>query len=142
MTSPLGTGPDRPWQIVLFQASLWPTLAVGAGACAVAGVLRGPDGAFGAVLGTVLVVLSFGLALYVARRTEHLHPLVTMSAALSSYLFTITALLLVLVVVRKTGAVDRVSVGLTVLACMLVWLAAQIRAFLGLRLLSVDPEAH
>jgi ATP synthase protein I len=131
------TGPS--WEVVLFRASVWPTLVVGALAAVVAGALRGVDGALGAALGCVLVVLSFGLGLWVARRTRPLHPVFTMSAAMMSYLFTVTALLLVLVVVRRTGAVDRVSVGGAVLASVLVWIAAEVRAFLGLQLLHVDP---
>lgn len=127
------------WEVVLFRASVWPTAVAGAVAAVVAGVLRGADGALGALLGCVLVVLSFGLGLYVARRTRPLHPLFTMSAALMSYLFTVTALLLVLVVVRRTEVVDRASVGIAVLVSVLVWLAAEVRAFLGLQLLYVEP---
>ena len=128
-----------PWESVLFRASVWPTAAAGALVAAGAAVLRGRDGLLGALLGAGLVILSFGLGLYVARRTAQLHPLATMTAAMSSYLFKITALLLVLVVVRRTEVVDRASVGAAVLVCVLVWLAAEIRAFLGLKLLYVDP---
>ncbi len=130
---------ERPWQSVLFRASVWPTCIAGLLVAAVAGYLRGLDGFLGALLGAGLVVISFGLGLYVARRTELLHPLATMTAAMSSYLFKITALLVVLVVVRKTGVVDRSSVGGAVLVCVLVWLGAEIRAFLGLKLLYVEP---
>ena len=132
---------EQPWESVLFRASVWPTSAAGLAVAAGAGYLRGVQGLLGALLGAVLVVASFGLGLYVARRTAQLHPLATMTAAMSSYLFKITALLLVLVVVRRTEAVDRGSVGIAVLVCVLVWLGAEIRAFLGLRLLYVDPSA-
>lgn len=127
------------WEVVLFRASVWPTLVAGALAAVVAGALRGVEGAVGALLGCVLVVASFGLGLYVARRTRPLHPVFTMSAALMSYLFTVTALLLVLVLVRRTGVVDRTSVGVAVLVSVLVWLACEVRAFLGLQLLYVEP---
>jgi ATP synthase protein I len=129
------------WEVTLFKASAWPTALAGCVVAAVAGVLRGVDGLLGALLGTSLVVISFGLGLYVAHRTSRLHPIATLTAAMSSYLFKITALLLVLVVVRRTEVVDRGSVGIAVLVCVLVWLAAEIRAFLGLRLLYVDPSA-
>lgn len=127
------------WEVVLFRASVWPTLVAGALSAVVAGALRGVEGAAGALLGCALVVASFGLGLYVARRTRPLHPVFTMSAALMSYLFTVTALLLVLVLVRRTGAVDRTSVGAAVLVSVLVWLACEVRAFLGLQLLYVEP---
>jgi ATP synthase protein I len=134
------TGGSPPsWEVVLFRASVWPTAVAGVLAAAVAGVLRGPEGAGGAAVGCVLVVLSFGLGLYVARRTRPLHPIFTMSAAMMSYLFTVTALLLVLVVVRRTGVVDRTAVGGSVLVCVLVWLAFEVRAFLGLQLLYIEP---
>lgn len=133
---------ERSWEAVLFRASVWPTSVVGALAVGVAYAVRGVDGALGAALGALLVIGSFGLGLYVARRTSALHPLATMTAAMSSYVLKITLLLVVLVVVRKTGVVDRASVGFTVLACVLVWLAAEFRAFLGLRVLSVDPAGE
>ncbi len=130
------------WEVVLFKASVWPTLLAGAVTAVVAGVLAGPAGAGGAALGCVLVVLSFGLGLYVARRTRPLHPIFTMSAAMMSYLFTVTALLLVLVLVRRTGVVDRTSVGAAVLVSVLVWLAFEVRAFLGLQLLYIDTSVE
>ena len=126
---------------MLFRAAAIPTGLVGAAAAVLAGVLRGPGGAVGALLGALLVVLTFGLSLYVARRTAALHPVATMSAAMSSYVFTITLLLVVLVLVRRFGGVDRDAVGLTLLTCVFVWLAAQLRAFLGLPLL-LDPTAR
>lgn len=129
------------WESVLFRASVWPTCVAGLLVAAGAWSARGVAGLLGALLGAALVVASFGLGLYVARRTAQLHPLATMTAAMSSYLFKITALLLVLVVVRRTEVVDRASVGVAVLVCVLVWLAAEIRAFLGLKLLYVDPSA-
>jgi ATP synthase protein I len=129
------------WEVVLFRASVWPTAVAGAVAAAVAGATRGVDGALGALLGCVLVVLSFGLGLFVARRTRPLHPVFTLTAAMMSYVFTVTALLLVLVLVRRTGAVDRVATGGAVLVCVLVWLGAEVRAFLRLPLLYVDPAA-
>ncbi len=46
----------------------------------------------------------------------------------------------VLVVVRRTGVVDRDAVGLSLLACVFVWLAAQLRGFLALELF-LDPTA-
>ena len=141
--TPEGSAPweSAPWESVLFRASVWPTAGAGLVVAAGAAVLRGVDGLLGALLGTALVISSFGLGLYVARRTAQLHPLATLTAAMSSYLFKITALLLVLVVVRRTDVVDRTSVGAAVLVCVLVWLGAEIRAFLGLRLLYVDPSA-
>lgn len=116
-----------------------PTAAVGVVLAVGAGVTGGGRAAAGAVLGVALVVATFGLGLYVARRTAHLHPLATMTAALSSYVFTITALLVVLVLVRRTHVVDRDAVGLAVLVSVFVWLGAQVRAFLGLRLLYTEP---
>ena len=144
MTAPVsasGPGGDPvDWPVRLFRASVVPTAVVGVGAAVVGGVTRGLDGAAGALLGAVLVVLIFGLTLWFAKRTAALHPVVTMTAAMSSYLLSITVLLVVLVVVRKTGVVDRDAVGLSLLTCVFVWLAAQLRAFLGLKLF-LDPTA-
>ena len=130
--------PEWPW--VLFRASAVPTAVAGAVAAVVAGVARGAEGAAGALLGALIVVITFGLSIYVARRTAPLHPLATMTAALSSYVFTITLLLVVLVVVRRFGGIDREAVGLSLLVCVFVWLVAQLRGFLALPLL-LDPTA-
>lgn len=136
-----GDGPDTAWEALLFRRSVVPTVAVGVVAVLAFGLSRGTDGALGALLGAALVIGSFGLSLYVAHRTADLHPLATLTAAMLSYLIKITLLLVVLLVVRGTGVVDRHACGFTVLACALVWLAAEVHAFTRLRLLYVDPGA-
>ncbi len=135
----MSTPADNPvWPGVLFRAAVVPTAVVGVVAAGVAGFTRGSAGAAGALLGAFLVVVTFGLGLLVARRTAALHPVATMTVALTTYVFTITVLLLVLVLVRRFGGVDSDAVGLSLLVCVFVWLAAQLRAFLALPLF-LDP---
>lgn len=128
------------WPGTLFRAALRPTLAAGAVAAVVALVVAGPRGLGGSLLGTALVVGTFGAGLAVARATAHLHPSATMAAAVGSYVLKITLLLLVLVLVRRTGVVDGDAAGLSVLVAALVWLTAEVLAFTRLQL-TVDPGA-
>ena len=133
-----GGGEPRPWEMTLFKAAVIPAGAAAAVCLVVGQVLRGRAGLLGAAVGALLTIFALGLTLYVARRTRTLHPVLTMSAALMSYLFTMTVLLLALVVVFRTPVIDRQAAGLSMLTVVLVWLPAQVLAFSRLKILYVD----
>jgi ATP synthase protein I len=115
----------------LWWGSAIPTVIAGVVAVAVAGWLRGPDGVIGAVLGVGLVIGFFGLSLLVMKWTAHSDPMNALGGALLSYVVKILALALILVVFRDTSLFDVQAFGLTILACAVVWLIAEMRAFLS-----------
>ena len=135
----MGATTPRAWEVVLFRAAIVPSGAAALVCLIVGSALRGRAGVLGAAVGALLTVFALGLTLFVATRTRTLHPVLTMSAALMSYLFTMTALLLALVVVSRTPGIDRQAAGLSMLAVVLVWLPAQVLAFTRLKIVYVDP---
>lgn len=125
----------------LWWGSAIPTLIAGVVAIAVAGWLRGLDGVIGAVLGVSLVIGFFGLSLLVMKWTAHSDPMNALGGALLSYVVKIVALALILVLFRDTTLFDVQSFGMTTLACAVVWLIAEMRAFLSAQFALVSsPE--
>ncbi len=125
----------------LWWGSAIPTVIAGAVAVAVAGWVRGLDGVIGAVLGVGLVIGFFGLSLLVMKWTAHSDPMNALGGALLSYVVKILALALMLVVFRDTSLFDVQAFGLTTLACAVVWLIAEMRAFLSAQFTLVSsPE--
>ena len=126
----------------LWWGSAIPTLLAGVVAVAVAGWLRGLDGVIGAVLGVSLVIGFFGLSLLVMKWTAHSDPMNALGGALLSYVVKIVALALILVVFRDTTLFDVQAFGITTLACAVVWLIAEMRAFLSAQFALVSSPEH
>ena len=131
---------DDPFAQML-RGSLLPTLAVGA--LAVTGAaIAGAREAWSAGLGAVLVVVFFSLSLLVMRRTANLEPTAVMAVVLATYTAKILALGAVMILLRDAAWLSGPALALTVIACTLVWLALEMRAFTRLRVLVTDVPAH
>ncbi|AOT61080.1 MULTISPECIES: hypothetical protein [Streptomyces] len=116
-----------------------PTAAVGVLAAAVSAVTAGAKGAIGSVLG-VLVVLVFmaagQLALqYVAKAMPQLFQ----GMGLMIYSVQLVLLLVFVMAVRDTTAFDLQAMAFTLVAAVVVWIAAQARAGLKARTPYVEP---
>ena len=126
---------------LMFRGAAIPTLAVGVIAAVVAGVVAGGAGVLGALLGVGLVLIFFGLTLLVMRWTADALPGNAFGAAMISYSLKIVVLGVLLVVGRKLTWFDKQSFGLTVLACGVVWLLAEVRAFVRAPIPIIVPES-
>ncbi len=100
----------------LLSGSVWPTVAM-AVVATVVGAFFSLEAAWSAALGGLLVLGFFSLSLVVMRQTAHLEPTVVMAIVLATY----------------TGKI--LALGLAVIACTVVWIGFEMRAFSRLRTL-------
>ncbi|GAA4345851.1 hypothetical protein [Angustibacter luteus] len=124
----------------MLRTALVPTLVTGVGAVVLAGILGGSKAAWSAALGAALVVVFFSLSLLVMRQTAHLQPVAVMSVVLATYTGKILALGVVMIVLRDASWLDGQALALAIIACTVVWIAFEMRAFTRLRIL-VAPGA-
>jgi hypothetical protein len=124
----------------MLRTALVPTLVTGVGAVVLGGLLGGSKAAWSAALGAALVVVFFSLSLLVMRQTAHLQPIAVMSVVLATYTVKILALGVAMVLLRDASWLSGQALALSIIACTLVWLAFEMRAFTKLRIL-VAPGA-
>ncbi len=124
----------------LLRGSLVPTVLVAALVVA-GGALFGARAAWSAVLGAALVIGLFSVSLLVMRRTAHVDPATAMAIVLATYTLKILALGIVLVLLRDAAWLDGRALACNVIACTLVWLATELRAFTRLRIPVTDAGA-
>lgn len=118
---------------ILLRRSVPPALVAGAVCAAAAALLREPLAAVSALLGAAIVVLFFGARLVVMRRTARANPQLVLVVALAVYTAKVLLLGLAMVLLTRLPWVDGPALGLTVLVTAVVWLAAEMRAFVRLR---------
>ena len=128
----------------LLRGALIPSFAVGAVAIAIATVLQGKAGFFGAMLAQFIVVIFFAVHLFISRLSTKLDPLSTFALALFSYfakLLLLTGFLIGLTHLTSRETIDRASFGLTAIALTFAWLGGEIASYLKLRLhLPLPPK--
>jgi ATP synthase protein I len=113
----------------MLRAASGPTALTGGLLAALAALVSGTPGALGAVAGCAVVAGFFGLDLVAARVVARLGPDWPVHAAVLGYVAKVVALGVLLVVFRNTAALDRIWVAVSAIACAVVWLVAQVRAF-------------
>ncbi len=118
----------------LLQGSVLPTVAVGVVAVVVSAFF-GLTPAVSAGVGAALVVVFFSLSVMVMRQTAHLAPTTVMAVVLATYTGKILALGLAMVLLRDAEWISGRALGLSVIACTIVWLGFEMRAFTRLRVL-------
>lgn len=124
----------------ILRGAAVPTLVAGAVVAAVFGFLAGTDGVIGAVIGTALVILFFGISWVVISRASQIGPTAMMGAAIGTYFVKIVLLGLLLVTFRDTTAFDFQAFAWGVLIGTLVFMAFEVRVFLKQRILYVEPD--
>ena len=124
----------------ILRGAAVPTALVGCCAVVVGAVLAGGEGALSAALGTALVAAFFALGLYALGRIGERWPELLMGAALAVYAAQILLLLIPLGLLRDATFVHGRVFGLTMLVCVVTWLASQTRAQLRLKVPYVQPD--
>ncbi|MFE3070172.1 hypothetical protein [Streptomyces sp. NPDC059247] len=117
-----------------------PTLAVGALATVIAGVVSGGKGALGAVAGTLVVVLFMGIGLVVLQRTARSLPQLFQAMGLMLYVAQLLLLFIFLALFKDTTLFDFKAFAFTLLATTVVWVAAQARAYMKAKIMYIDPD--
>lgn len=118
-----------------------PTLVVGLVAVIVAVVLAGAKGALGAAIGIALVTVFFTVGLAVVSWAGRISPMMMMTAAVLSYVVKVIAIMTMLKAFEGATAFDSRAFALSVIACTLAWTAGEMRGFMKLKLLYVEPDA-
>ena len=125
---------------VLRSAAI-PTLGVGLVAVIVSLVFAGASGGLGALAGILLVALFFAIGLAAVTWAGRISPTAMFAAAVLSYVVKIIVIAAVLRVFQDAEAWDFTAFAWTVVAGTLAWTAGEVRAFMRLKLLYVDPAA-
>ncbi|RSS42877.1 hypothetical protein [Streptomyces sp. WAC08241] len=129
--------PSNDARILLHTAV--PTVAVGAIATVVSGVVAGGKGALGAVVGTLVVVLFMGIGQLVLQRTAKSFPHLFQAMGLMLYTAQLLVLFIFLALLKNTTLFDFKAFAFTLLAATVVWVAAQARAYMKAKIAYIDP---
>ncbi|MEU6088123.1 hypothetical protein ABZ865_15115 [Streptomyces sp. NPDC047085] len=124
----------------LAQAAV-PTAAVGAIAAVVSGVVAGGEGAIGAVVATLVVILFMGLGLYVLQRTAKSFPQLFQMMGLMLYAAQLLLMVVFVAAFKNTTLFNPRAFAIVLVVSTLTWIAAQTRAHMKAKILYVDPDA-
>ena len=106
---------------------------------ALAAGLAGSKGLAGALIGVGIVAAFFGVSVLVVGRAARVSPQAMMVAAITSYLFKIVVLLVLVGQFQNSAAFNPRMFGLTAIVCVLVYSAAQVVWSMRMKALYVDP---
>ncbi|GAA4563375.1 hypothetical protein [Planotetraspora kaengkrachanensis] len=119
-----------------------PTLVVGLVALVLAAILTGVKGALGAGIGLALVAVFFTVGLIVVSWAGRVSPMAMMAAAVVGYVVKVLAIMAMLTAFEGTTAFNSRVFALSVIACTLTWTIGEMRGFMKLKLLYVEPGAE
>lgn len=128
----------------LLRGALLPTLAVAAVAIAASTAFAGTRGLVGALLGAAVVITFSGGGLLALRAVRQMYPEVVLLVAVGSYVLRVVIFGVLLALVGSLNGVDsvvhRTATALTVLVCVVAWLAGELRAFVRMRVPLYDLD--
>lgn len=104
--------------------------------------IDGTKGLLGAALGVALVAVFFAISFFAVGRAAKISPQAMMIAAMVTYVVKILVLLLFVVHYSNTTVFSTRLFGLSALACILAWCAAQVYWSLKLKFLYVEPRGE
>jgi ATP synthase protein I len=104
--------------------------------------ISGTKGLLGAALGVALVAVFFSISVFVVGRAARISPQAMMIAALVTYVVKVLVLLLFVVHYSNTTVFNTRLFGLSALACILAWCAAQVYWSMKLKFLYVEPRGE
>jgi ATP synthase protein I len=117
-----------------------PTALVAVLMVALSAGLVGTKGLVGALIGVAVVIVFFGISIVVVGRAARISPPAMMIAALASFLVKVVGLAVILSSLIGTTAFSTRALGITAIACVLVWSAAQVIVAMRVRMLYVEPD--
>jgi ATP synthase protein I len=103
-------------------------------------ILGGTKGLLGAAIGVALVIAFFGISVLVVGRAAKISPQAMMAAAVGTYLVKILVLIILVGVFQNSTAFNGRFFGLTVIACVIAYSAAQVVSSMRLKMLYVEPD--
>ncbi|WP_436738944.1 hypothetical protein [Streptomyces sp. BBFR102] len=126
----------------ILRGAAIPSFGAGLLGTLIGGITVGAQGAIGGAVGTVLTLAFFGAGLkamsVIGRRWSELF----MAAGLLVYTTQILVMAILLAVFRDATFMDGRVFGLTMLACVLVWIAGQAWVHTRVKTLYVETESE
>lgn len=119
-----------------------PTAAVGAIATLVGGLVVGGEGAIGAVVGCVVVILFMGLGQLTLQWVAKAMPHLFQGMGLLVYSVQLVVLLGLIMGIRNTTLFDLQTFALTLVVSVITWIVTQTVLHSRSKILYVDPEAE
>jgi ATP synthase protein I len=107
-----------------------------------AAVIGGGKGLVGAAIGVAIVALFFGISIVAVGRAARVSPQAMMATAVGTYIGKILLLLAFVGAFQNTTAFSPKAFGLTALACILAYTAAQVVWSMRLKALYVEPDGE
>jgi ATP synthase protein I len=123
----------------ILRGAAIPSGLAGLAAIAVAVPFAGTKGALGAALGTVVVLAFFTVSVVAVSYASRISPQMMFAAAIFSYLGKVVAMLALVAALEGVTAWNATAFAWSVIALTLVWIAAEVRATMKVKTLSLDP---
>ncbi|GHG56594.1 hypothetical protein [Streptomyces griseocarneus] len=118
-----------------------PTALAGVVAVVAGSVLAGGKGGIGAAVGTAVGGGIMAMGLFVLQRTAKSFPHLFQAMGLVLYVTQFLISAVVLAVFRDTSLFNTRAFAFALLAAVLVWTAAQTRAYMKAKIFYVDPDS-
>lgn len=100
----------------------------------------GLEGFWGALIGSSIALIFFGIHLAVSVVTRDMDPIATMSLVMFSYFAKVLGLAGFLIAFRNADFINQKAFAISAICVTGAWLGAEIRAFVKLRLLLINDE--
>jgi ATP synthase protein I len=126
----------------MFRYALWPSLGTLVLGVVLFGLLRGGAGALGAAVGGALACVSSLITLALMRATANQGPHIGMAASLGGFVGKLLLLLIVMTLLRGVDALEPKSLGITMVAVVVVAAAAEAVAFRRTKLPTIIPAGE
>jgi ATP synthase protein I len=123
----------------ILRGAVIPTGLAAAAAIVINVLAAGPSGALGAVIGAAVVILFFTISVVVVSYTAKISPQTMMLAGMMSYGVKFVVVLGLVVAFRHTTVWNPRSFAWTVIALTMVWVVAETRASLQVRVIELAP---
>jgi ATP synthase protein I len=125
----------------LLKGAVVPTVLVGLVVIGVAALLAGFEGALGAAIGTLVVCVFFALGIVAVSYAGRVSPMMMMTAAVLTYAVKIIIVMALLKTFEDATAFEPKAFGWAVIVCTIAWTVGEMRGFMKLKMLYVDPDA-
>jgi ATP synthase protein I len=126
----------------LLKGAAIPTVLVGLFVILVAALVAGGKGALGATIGTLVVCAFFSVGMVVVSYASRVSPMMMMTAAVLSYAVKILVIMALLKTFEDATAFEPKAFGWAAIVCTIAWTVGEMRGFMKLRMLYVDPESE
>ncbi|GAA4218847.1 ATP synthase protein I [Streptosporangium album] len=128
--------------IRLLKGAAIPTVLVGLVVVVVAALLAGAKGALGATIGALVVCVFFTLGIVAISYASRVSPMAMMTAAVVGYAVKILMVMALLKAFEDVTAFEPRAFGWGAVACTVAWTVGEMRGFMKLKMLYVDPDGR